>query len=734
MGTIRIGKVTVSGPPQTQFWLEADWVSQSQSGNYSVLGVWMVAANGPSSNSSAHFDGWGRQYAYTPDIDFDDYQAEPFLPSGYSANQIRWNRYSEHVFYHDAGGYGASVDFSMRVYGFADVHEYGSIEAPPRILKPPTAPRNLTVQNLSATNAGVMYDPPANLNGSTLTGYTAKWYEYVSIFNQQLRWTDTQSNGYTSPENGVLGPALKPNTRYIVSIYANSSAGNGAPALISLTTLPTSAPGISIATSESGEQATVTLTPPSGVSGVTEYNIEYRRPSDTTAMTTSTTSATKVISGLIPGAVYQYRANAEIGAYTSPWSTWVFGAQSAPNWNPGDYFDGSTTPKPDITYAWDGATSNSTSRALGKQPLGWLGFQDGAIDSGGTGSVARVTGGLFGGSAARVTFFSDATSHGFIMGIDGEVGGAVIQPATQYVGSIYVQLPGRSKQLEPGIAWFDSARTLIGYSWGVQVDVPSNPGDWQRLIVSAQSPSGAMYAAVVVHDTDAPDSPFLSGDIVLLDGAMVTLGQEFIYFDGSTADVPGYDYQWVGSPHDSASTRVLAPLSISDPLADPDCAPMPTAPRPPVVPADCIMEVSVWRRYALQIPDSAINNWRVALPTIMLTTGEAPERQVRIRTFPNPDNLPIEAINTGYGWEAEQILTYIPPHTTITIDAVARRAWASVNGGDPIPSDHLLYGTDGAPATWPELSCGYGYYIALDVPLEAPSGNLQPALQLTQRM
>ena len=50
---------------------------------------------------------------------------------------------------------------------------------------------------------------------------------------------------------------------------------------------------------------------------------------------------------------------------------------------------------------------------------------------------------------------------------------------------------------------------------------------------------------------------------------------------------------------------------------------------------------------------------------------------------------------------------------------MSQRTWAEVDGGDAAPADKLVYGTGGIPATWPVLSCGVGYLLSFDAPLEA---------------
>src|SRR5690606_39221625 len=94
----------------------------------------------------------------------------------------------------------------------------------------------------------------------------------------------------------------------------------------------------------------------------------------------------------------------------------------------------------DETYQWDGTTNNSASRALGVGALGWSTFEDGADDSGGTGSVARVTGGFRGTYSARLTFFTEADDAGFHFGMATDTPGwAEVNEGGTYIGSVYAQ-------------------------------------------------------------------------------------------------------------------------------------------------------------------------------------------------------------------------------------------------------------------------------------------------------
>lgn len=93
-------------------------------------------------------------------------------------------------------------------------------------------------------------------------------------------------------------------------------------------------------------------------------------------------------------------------------------------------------------------------------------------------------------------------------------------------------------------------------------------------------------------------------------------------------------------------TDVACPLPDSSPILDPDCPPLPAAPRPPAVPNVCIANPSVWQRFSMTIPSEKISGWSKMLPTIKLTTGPQDVRQVRVRFTPNPFRFPIEATGT----------------------------------------------------------------------------------------
>lgn len=737
MATARI--FVTKSSPSTTFAIEADWVRQNASENYSVLGIWIIANNGPQGSTGSYQNGYGYQNVHANGY-VGQHTGDPFLPSGYAQNQRRWTDYYEKRFDHDGEGYGPSVSLGMELgyggvsdrYDNGRVHQ-GVIGAPPRIAKPPTAPRDLKVLNVTATSAGVLYDTPADLRGSTITGYTADWFEINGSTNPII-WSDTASGGYTSPANGA-GPVLKPGTTYHVYVYARSTAGNGTAAGIALTTLPSGPPKITVTPAIDGKSASVTLQPPGGVSGVSQYTIRYRRTTDPSWTTVTTTSNKRTISGLVPGASYQYQASATIGDYTSPMSDLVVVQQPAPNTDPGMYYDGSTAARADVTYSWEGTANQSRSRATGRIPKGWRRFSEGNADSGGTGVLQQVTGGIIGDQAALVVFFSDTVTPGFRGGQRASADAvSAVQEGTFYVGSTMVN-PTRSQRMAGELTWLRETApgvfAEVSRTRGAEAVVP--PNSVYELIVAGTAPSTATHAVTGWVDVAGTGwSTFKGGDRVMEDAGQITIAEKYPWFSGDSQDTAEYTYTWEGQPNQSISRRTVNTTVTIDPLMDPDCPPPPRPPRLPVVESECIDEVGVWRRYWLLVPASNVPQWASIVPTITLATDAFAERQVRVRYYPNPLDLDPTVIE-AQSFVAEQIVSFVPENTVMTLDGIVNKAWAEVDGGEARSANHLLYGSNGEPPSWPVLTCGYAFAISLDVPLDAPVGNLNLDIALTLR-
>lgn len=597
--------------------------------------------------------------------------------------------------------------------------------------RPPGQVSQPTVDQITPTSARINWTTPSTP---------------VSISQYDLHvCLDTNFNGTNCPHYNWTGNAntnkvisgLNPGTTYYARVRAQSSEGEGAwSASRSFVTLPSTPPSLVVVPSPAGSAATVTLSPPSGIAGVDSYTVtaQYISPSpipEPSTLTFTTTTNLVTATGLVAGATYAWSTTATIGGYTTPASTPQNVTQPKPNTSPGDFFDGNTTDTPDIDYAWQGTANNSVSIATGKGVTGWF-AHFGAPASGAT---YQTTGGYAGDKAARVAFLTDATGPEQWNG--GQLHGvgtwSSVEPFTTYIGSMHVNPQHRAQRLGLFIEWFNAAGVGFATSNGSAVVAPGDV--WTRLSMSAVAPAEAENAVIRVADYAGEGfSPMLSGQSILLDAAMLSLGSLFPYFDGDTADTAEFDYQWTGTPNASVSLRnTLDTAGLNDPLNDPDCTDIPPSPRPPTVPSDCIEDVGLWRRYWAYIPAHQVSDWLTTIPTLIVSTFGAPERQVRIRYYADPFGRPSEVVNTE-DFCSEQIVSYIPPSTEMTLDGVTERAWASVQGGASLAADHLLYGSGGTPAEWPRLSCGIGYWLSLDVPNDAPAGNLTVRVLATQRV
>lgn len=586
----------------------------------------------------------------------------------------------------------------------------------------PSAPVLGVPGNVSPARFTVPYTQ-GNSGGDAITSTEVQWSTSPTFAT--VPWSQTfagSGNGVSDPEGFY---ALTPSTTYYVRARSKNSVGWGAWSnVVSQTTLTADAPGISVTPSVNGRSVEIRVSPPGGTTGVTSYKLERRLKGTTSASGWTTTTTTTTFSGLTPGAEYEWRAAAVFGEYVSPWSPWVTTTQPAPTVSAGAYFDGNTPAGADQTYRWDGAAGMSLSRATAKSVVSWAGN----VPTIGVVNLQSVSGGRFGNKAGLYTF-TKAMPSSAKFGMSLTENNALVQPGGVYSARISV-MTSQLRQAYPQVAWMRANGGVISFSSGATVRAEA--GEWVDLVLPpVTAPAGAVRAAVVAVVFGSTESPIPATMTVTVDAAAITLGGPYPYFDGSLPSASDWVYAWEGAPHASVSSRTDSPEPESNLLRDPDCAPLPTPPKPPVIPSECIDEVGMWRRYTVVIPASEVRLWLEAVPTIILSTGSDPERQVRVRFYRDETNSVAEA--TSGTPAGEMIVTYIPPMTELTLDGVSERSWASVNGGEEQPAGHLLYGTGGIPASWPVLSCGSGYVVTLDVPLESPAGNLSTRVMMTQR-
>jgi hypothetical protein len=593
----------------------------------------------------------------------------------------------------------------------------------------PGAPGIPTLSAVTPTSMTLTWaDPPPST--ALITGYQYQ----VSTSSSFSSIFATVTVGKVNSDNTANDMTLNPGTVYYFRVRALDGSVQGPwSGTRSTQTVVATPPTFVILAAPSGTSVTISLTPPSGVTSVNSYTVERRVQGTTSPVTTATTTSNQMtMSGLTPGVTYEYRAFANIGGYESPWSAWNAQKQPKPSLDSGDYFDGNSPDTENEEFEWTGTTNNSTSQVVGTAVYGWFSSIATGSGIGGQYAVNRVLGGYSGTYAARLLVKVAPTGAGVELGMPSSVSSADVIPDTGYYASMYVN-PSKSQRLSMVVYFLGTA----GGSIISRVEGPAQvcpPGEWTRLSMGVNSPAGANVAVVRVVDvTGTGWSLWQAGDTLLGDAAMLTLEDLFPYFDGSTEDTAEYNYRWEDLAHRSESSRTLLTVPDAPVIRDPDCAPLPTPPRPPSISSDCITTTGVWRRYWGLIPEFRVSDMLHTLPAIRVETEGFALRQLRVRFFAAEQGEDDPNGIDPSTWVSEMVISYVPPNSVLLLDSVEQSATISVNGSAPAEAGHLLYGSGGAPVIWPSLNCGVNYFVAFDTPTSVPIGNQTFEVVLTQK-
>lgn len=187
--------------------------------------------------------------------------------------------------------------------------------------------------------------------------------------------------------------------------------------------------------------------------------------------------------------------------------------------------------------------------------------------------------------------------------------------------------------------------------------------------------------------------------------------------------------EWSDDPNESALLYTPVAEDISE---DPDCPAPPAPPAPPQIDDACVTEPSAYDRTVVVISENTVPRNLTAYPVITLTAGAEPVRQARIRFWENPDNLTIDQIDPC-AFDGEIIVSYLAAGATMIIDGVLREATVSAPGFETRDANHVLYGADGGPVDWPELTGGIPYLVTLDLDSSASYSDTVMLIDLVVR-
>lgn len=246
---------------------------------------------------------------------------------------------------------------------------------------------------------------------------------------------------------------------------------------------------------------------------------------------------------------------------------------------------------------------------------------------------------------------------------------------------------------------------------------------WYRLEATFEIPDNVSLSGIETGFFPPPDVAAAVG--MEADALMIQRGS--VATEPFAQNTP--NVEWSDDPNESALLFTPVAEDISE---DPDCPTPPAPPAPPEIEDACVAEPSAYDRTVVTITEDTVPRNLTAYPVITLTAGAAAVRQARIRFWPNPDNLSIDQMDPC-AYDGEIIVSYLAAGATMVIDGVLREATVTAPGFDPQNANHVLYGADGGPVDWPELTGGISYLVTLELDSSATYSDTVMLIDLVVR-
>jgi len=175
--------------------------------------------------------------------------------------------------------------------------------------------------------------------------------------------------------------------------------------------------------------------------------------------------------------------------------------------------------------------------------------------------------------------------------------------------------------------------------------------------------------------------------------------------EGAMFDEEGYD-----------QNEVSCPAPTYQPLFDPTCGQqIILPPAAPQVPMSCFKFDASFRRRQFTIPEQNIPMWSEIVPYLEIRTTKVEARNLRIRFYADVrgDN---STQDDPCAFCGDILFSYIPPRATMVLNGPEHEVYVETVGGNKRRADALVFGSDGKPFEWPELTCGYPYIVTIDTP------------------
>lgn len=308
--------------------------------------------------------------------------------------------------------------------------------------------------------------------------------------------------------------------------------------------------------------------------------------------------------------------------------------------------------------------------------------------------------------------------------------------ASKFVTSVNAQsVLGASGGYEAAIAsvWIGASNA------GAQFTVVVNGYDDNTLIGSASTTFTAPASgADIFHSANRVDLPLpasttggrANGFTIVVTATSVNFGSAYIGNPQVTLGATAFPQIYGGMPDDEGYTYAVdaAGFSTRTPVARTQSRtvfPNLTAAPLAIASTSGYNEVglSSYRAFAA-IPAAGVPANAGAVPVLRLDFDRLLTRQVRIRFYPNPNNVAPNLIDLA-SFEHEWVLR--PFHANIAdyaasdgymslvVDGVAERVWLRAYDGTVISGDQYFVTSEGAPLEWPEFR-GMPWVVSIDYP------------------
>lgn len=254
--------------------------------------------------------------------------------------------------------------------------------------------------------------------------------------------------------------------------------------------------------------------------------------------------------------------------------------------------------------------------------------------------------------------------------------------------------------------------------------VPSSPTDAQnRLLRTLRRVSTTVGLTDTAKRRTTDGGAAWSVQMTLTAGNPAEFGVSKAVLDGWMQS--GVTNPWPGGVTPSGGSLVTTPYSVTDePCFDPQFQPVydplyPTIVAPPPAP-DITWHSSVppttWDRRRFVLPAQFVPEWEVVHPIISLTTtgADVDTRNIRVRIYPDRLGTGDMDPDEPCDFVSDLVVTYIPPLSTLTIDAAGQAVYLSQPPNVVRRADTLVTDSHGEPFVWPALSCGLAHVVAVD--------------------